>query len=319
MKAQRIALTGASGTLGYHLVEKLITLPDTKVLALIRANSHIYQPHSEVLYHKVDFLDTTSLSAALQDFAPTCLIHCAASGVQLPKPEWFDLIRFNVDASLRLCEAISHFPGCRFIYVSTALAYRNQDRPLKENDPLDTLHPYGASKAAADLLIRAAAVEFHVPLVVTRPFSFTGIADVGTRLFPSLLRSAKHNTPLDLSPCDQIRDHSPAQDIADGILAASCLEPDASNLPQILNLGSGCTQPLRTVIESVMEELGLKVKLNFGARGYAGHEPMFLAADTSHANHILNWKVRHRLAYAVSQLARHSFPKLKIKKPQKYL
>ena len=34
---------------------------------------------------------------------------------------------------------------------------REQGRPCREGDPIDTLHPYGASKAAADCLLRAGA------------------------------------------------------------------------------------------------------------------------------------------------------------------
>ena len=66
-------------------------------------------------------------------------------------------------------------PASLFI-SSTGLGYRDQGRHLRESDPLDTEHPYGASKAAADMLMRAAAAEFGVPMVVLLLFSFPVLA-----------------------------------------------------------------------------------------------------------------------------------------------
>src|SRR5260370_14084520 len=122
---------------------------------------------------------------------------------------------FNVDVPLGWGEGFYHAPPCHFVYVSSGLAYRDQGRLLREIDPLDSRHPYGASKAAADLLLRAASAEFGVPLTILRPFSFTGLADESPRLFPSLLRAAAERQPFDLAPRDHIRDYTAAQDIAD--------------------------------------------------------------------------------------------------------
>jgi nucleoside-diphosphate-sugar epimerase len=209
--------------------------------------------------------------------------------------------------------------GCRFVFVSSGIAYREAARPLSESDPLDTEQPYGASKAAADILLRSAAAEFGVPLTILRPFSFTGVGDDGTRLFPSMLRAATTSQPFELSPGDQVRDHCAGQDIASGILAAA-LQDEAQNLRStIYNLGSGRSTTLRLLLGDVVEQLNLKVDLRFGARGYAPFEPMFLVADNAHARRELGWEPRQNLAYAIWQLARASFPSLKLKEPKEYL
>jgi nucleoside-diphosphate-sugar epimerase len=188
---------------------------------------------------------------------------------------------------------------------------------LVEDDSLDTLHPYGASKAAADILMRSAAAEFGVPLTVVRPFSFTGEGDNGTRLFPSLLRAAEEGRPLELSPGDQVRDHCSGEDIAAGILEAARLdEPDRHG---IYNLGSGDVTPLRLLLESIVGEIGLDVDLRFGVRSYARFEPMFLVADTRRARSELGWRPRKNLAHSVWQLAHTSFPSLKVTEPKEWI
>lgn len=318
MKDERILLTGSSGTLGFHLLRQLERQQGSKVMALLRANSRLPTANADVRFERVDFFDRPAIEALVRDFQPTCVIHCAASGMQFPKPKWFDLIRFNVEVSLSLCECVATIPGCRFVYVSTGLSYRDQCRPLRESDPLDTLHPYGASKAAADILMRSAAAEFGVPLIVVRPFSFTGQGDDGTRLFPALLRAAAERIPLELSPGDQVRDHCSGEDVAAGIISAT-FPQSAVARSGIYNLGSGNSSPLRALLEDIVAQLGLDIDLRFGARDYARFEPMFLVADISLAERELGWRPTTNLAHSVWRLAQASFPSLQLTEPKEWI
>jgi len=316
MTRERIILTGASGTLGHSLATQLAGSPKATVLCLQRGDSQHRSLPAGVEHEHIDFYEKAALRDVVQRFHPDCIIHCAASGTQFPKPDWFEMVRFNVDVTLDLFECASLTDNCNFVYVSTGLAYRDQGRALTETDPLDTLHPYGASKAAADLLVRAAAAEFGVPLTVVRPFSFTGTADSGGRLFPSLLRAALEQRPLDMSIGDQVRDHCAVQDIAAGVLAAACFGGSRPQPLNVYNLGSGDATPLKRLIEQVVLELDLEVKLNFGVRDYARFEPRYMVADASLARTTLGWRPQVNLAYAVWQLAQESFPTLKLRRPQ---
>ena len=268
-----------------------------------------------VEFTRVDFADREAMESRIRAFGPTALVHCAATGMEFPHTRWFELLRFNVDLTVNLCESVANIPGCHFVFVGTGLAYRPETRPLTERDALDTLHPYGASKAAADLLLRSAAAEFEVPLTVLRPFSFTGLGDDRTRLFSSLLRAAAEGRPMLLSPCRQVRDHCSARDIAGGIVRA--LECGHRHVHEagIYNLGSGSTTPLRAVIEQVVTELNLEVDLQFGARPIGRFDPDFLVADITKAARELDWRPRHNLVHAVWQLACESFPSLHVREP----
>jgi nucleoside-diphosphate-sugar epimerase len=278
MTQRRVILTGATSMLGRPLLDRLNALPDTQTLCLLRRESP--------LGRRVNFDNRAELQAVINEFRPTHLIHTAATGMQSALPAWDELIRFNVATTVALAECAG---DCHFLHVSTGLAYRDLGRPLREDDPLDTRQPYAASKAAADLLVRAAGKK----VTVLRPFSFTGRGDSPHRLFPSIVRSRT----LDLSPCDQIRDYAAAADIADGILAA--LTTGATG---VFNLGTGRAVPLRQLIEEVVAELGLKVELRFGARPASPHEPRFLVADITRARRELHWEPRRSLASAVKEL-----------------
>lgn len=311
----RILLTGASGTLGRNFLELAGNDPALRILVLLRKESREVTGWSSVEERRLDLLDRHSISEVVREFQPDTIIHAAATGMEFPKTEWFDLIRFNVDFTVSLCEAAARSGTSHFIFIGTGLAYKPLDRPLAEEDALETLHPYGASKAAADMLVRSAAVEFGLPLTVLRPFSFTGLGDDRSRLFPSLLRASAEGAPLSLTPGLQVRDHVSASDVARGILAAMRHPPAPGKRPEIYNLGSGGTQSVRELVEDVVERLGIKVDLRFGSRQPGPYEPRFLVADASKARKVLGWEPKEDLASAVWRLSKESFPVLNLKDP----
>ena len=304
----RVLLTGATGTLGRNLLDLIGNDPNYEICSLLRKESRSLIPYQSAVEKRLDLSDRLAVTRIVDEFNPHTVVHCAATGMEFPKTEWFDLIRFNVDFTINLSESAAQKGNTHFIFISTGLAYKPVDRPLNEEDALETLHPYGASKASADMLVRSAAVEFGLPLTVLRPFSFTGLGDDRTRLFPSILRSAANGIPMNLTPGTQVRDHLSARDVALAILAALENPPTQGEKPAIYNIGSGCTQPIRNVIEGVIRDLGIDVDLRFGVRQTGPYEPRFLVADYSNAKKKLGWEPRESLSEAVYKLATESFP-----------
>jgi nucleoside-diphosphate-sugar epimerase len=280
-----------------------------------RPDPALFADLADVTMEQVDITDTPRMTQAVLDFQPNAIIHSAASGVRPSKIDWFDLIRLNVTASVALFEASCKVDRCHFIHMSTGLVYGEQSRPCREVDPIDTLHPYGASKAAADCLLRAGAERLKRHLTVIRPFSFTGLHDGGDRLFPSLLRSALKGEPFSMSAGTQIRDFCAVQDVAEAV----CLILQEGTLPgrDVFNLGSGQSISLRGIVGSVCRQLGLEVELRLGDVPFHPYEPMNLVADIHLANS-LGWKPKTNLAYAVWQLAQSQYPELQVTQPEQY-
>jgi nucleoside-diphosphate-sugar epimerase len=312
-----VLITGATGTLGYNIVQHLgAAHPETRIHLLMRElDPSLFGKLANVDCQQVDITKNKELTQSVLDFQPNAIIHCAASGVRPSRISWFDLIRLNVSASVALFEASCQVDRCHFIHISTGLVYSEQDRPCREGDPIDTLHPYGATKASADCLLRAGAERLKRHLTVIRPFSFTGLHDGGDRLFPSILRCAVNGVPFSMSAGTQIRDFCAVQDVAEAV----CLILEEGTLPgrDVFNIGCGQSISLRGIVGSVCRQLGIDVELRLGEMPFHPYEPMNLVADI-HLAESLGWRPKTNLAYAVWELAQSQFPELQVRKPEQY-
>lgn len=314
----RILVTGATGTLGYNIVNHLAsTHPRTRIQVLLRKpDPHLFAAFPNVGQQKADMTDIDRFTEAAVDFQPNAIVHCAATGVRPSKISWFDVINLNVNATVELFRRSCEIPDCHFVHISTGLVYHSQDRPCHEGDPVDTLHPYGASKVAADCLLRAGADRLNRHLTVVRPFSFTGLYDGGERLFPSLLRSALSGESFSMSPGTQMRDFCAVQDVAEAICLI--LEKGEDPSRNVFNVGSGRSIALKEIVLDVVDQLGLAVDIRFGDLPFHPQEPMHLVADIGRIQ-ALGWQPRVNLPYAVWQLAQTQFPELPVNRPQEFL
>jgi nucleoside-diphosphate-sugar epimerase len=313
----KIWVTGGNGTLGYNILRHLARTGRFHIHAPVRnLNTALVSP----LAGGVDFMlhdlnDFAATEAMLKSAQPDIIIHCAASGLRPPKASWFELMEFNVILTLRLFQMSCLLASApRFIYISSGLVYRNQGRPLAEDDPMDTPHPYGASKAASDSLLQAAAAEFNRKLTILRPFAFSGLHDAPSRLFPLILAAAVTGKPLALTRGTQIRDYCAVGDIALAVLRTVEREPES--LIETFNLGSGTGLKLREIIETLCQTLGLEADLRFGEHQPPRYEPDHLVANIAKAQAALGWTPRTSLARAVWELAGEIAPSLRLHRPE---
>jgi dihydroflavonol-4-reductase len=84
---------------------------------------------------------------------------------------WDELKRINVDGTRNVIEACLHCGVRKLIYFSSIHAYQQApfDQPLDEDRPLqvgDNIPPYERSKAAAEHLVRRAAVRGLASLII---------------------------------------------------------------------------------------------------------------------------------------------------------
>ena len=118
-------------------------------------------------HYEADIRDESSLLRAMRDTQPDVVLHLAAqtivrSGFQNPR-ETFDV---NVMGTVSVLECVRKLgKPCSVLVVSTDKCYENREQVwgYRECDPMGEHDPYGASKGAAELAVRAYRESYFPP------------------------------------------------------------------------------------------------------------------------------------------------------------
>jgi len=172
----RAFVTGADGFVGRHLTAHLRSVGD-EVVALKAG---------------VDVADTSALTEAMATAEPDVVYHLA--GWAHVGDSWNDpveVVRVNVGGTAAVMEAAQRSGSPRVLVVGSADAYgafEPEELPLTEDVPLRPVSPYGASKAAAEVVAVQAWRGRGVPVVLTRSFNHSGPGQSPGFVVPALAR-----------------------------------------------------------------------------------------------------------------------------------
>ena len=181
----RILITGATGFIGRHLVERLA--PTHEVYALVRQRPKAPQP--TVVYCCQDLaqpLDQQQLPTQLD-----AIIHQAAV-IDTAHTDAATPFLVNVVGTWRLLEYAEHAGAQTFIHASTGGIYGCSQHPLRESDPPNPMDLYSLTKAQAELAVQAARGKFHK--VVLRYFFPYGVGTPNP--IPDYVRRAVSGEPI---------------------------------------------------------------------------------------------------------------------------
>jgi nucleoside-diphosphate-sugar epimerase len=227
----------------------------------------------------LDVCDAQVVHEVFQAARPTVIIHCAAYGVNYADQDTASALAVNVQGSLKVLAAAAACGVRRFVHVGSCFEYGSYPEPVDEQAFLNPTAIYGASKAAATILMRERATAFGVPLLVARPFAMWGPGEAVHRLIPQVITSCARGTPLKLTRCEVVRDYTYVEDMAARILALAF----AADVPigTIVNVGSGRGIVLRDFVLEIARLFGGERLMQFGALEYRPTEMPSLIANVS--------------------------------------
>jgi dTDP-glucose 4,6-dehydratase len=233
---------------------------------------------------------------------PAFVVHFAAeSHVDRSLTDAAGFLETNVIGTQILIDAALKARPRRFLQVSTDEVYGSLGPTglFTEETPLAPSSPYAASKAAADLVVRAAHHASGLPAVITRSSNNFGPYQFPEKLIPLFLTNAMEDRPLPVyGTGTNVRDWIYVEDNCAGILAA--LERGRDG--EAYNIGGGQELPNLEVTRAILKATGKPESLVRYVTDRPGHDFRY-ALDTDKARRELGWAPRIGFAEGIARTA----------------
>jgi len=295
---RRILVTGGCGFIGANFVrlerEAYPDLEITNLDALTYAGNpdNLAGLESEPRYRFVrgDVADRAMVMKLVAEGDFDAIVHFAAeSHVDRSIDDAAPFLRTNVVGTQCLLDAARAAGTPRYVQVSTDEVYgtlQPDDPPFSEATPLAPNSPYAASKAGADLLVRAAHHTHGMNTVITRCSNNYGPYQFPEKLIPLFVTNALADIPLPVyGDGRQVRDWIHVADHCRGVDAALRRgRPGA-----IYNFGGRSERYNIDVTRAVLKLTGKPESLIRHVTDRPGHDRRY-AVDCSKAEAELGWR-----------------------------
>lgn len=270
----KVAVTGATGFIGRHVVAELAEHA-VEVVAVVRPSSTrtLALPVGKVV--SLDLHDAPANAFELMG-CPDAMIHLAWSGL----PNYRSLHHFEreLPAQYRFLKGVIESGLRNLVVAGTCFEYGMQSGPLSESVAPSPSNPYGFAKDVlrAELGYLRDTSRFH--LTWARLFYLYGEGQADSSLLPQLRQAVERGeTSFNMSGGEQLRDYLPVEEAARYLVSFAIGKMDAGPV----NVCSGAPISVRNLVEGWIKENGWAIKLNLGCYPYPDYEPMAFWGDTT--------------------------------------
>ena len=299
LEGMPVLITGATGFIGSHLAERLVAEGAEVTLAVEprASKANVASILDKVRIHEVDLREGQTVQRLVRECQPSKVYHLAAVGVTEPGVDPTLAAQVNVLGTLNLLEALRKTECDSFINTGTCYEYGHNDPPMREDQMVDPINAYAASKSAAWLFCSMYHRTRGCPIVTVRPFTVYGPRQSPRALIPQTILSALRGAEglakdFAVTGGEQTRDFTYVDDVVEGYVRASLSE---KAIGQTINLGTGEERPIKDVVLKVLELMGNPVRPLIGALPYRPREIWRLYSDSSKARELLGWQLQVNL------------------------
>ncbi len=238
-RSKRVLVTGAAGFTGRHLAARL-RASGYRVFGLTERAA------ADADQLQADLLDAAAVTAAVRAVTPDYVVHLAA----ISFPGYGDvgaIYRTNLIGSQTLLESLAMQRQARrgVLLASSGTIYGGSSTAdLDETTPPDPATHYAVSKLAMEKM--AAIYADALPIVVARPFNYTGPGQREPFLVPKIVRHFADGVDgIELGNVDVVRDFLDVRTVVDAY--ARLLENPAA-AGHTFNVCSGCGVSVRDLV-----------------------------------------------------------------------
>lgn len=272
--ARRVALvTGLTGFTGRHVCA-----------ALAAAGYRVVGLKEPTTGAPVDLLDREALRRVVAAVAPEAVVHLAAISF-VAHDDVDAMYRVNVVGTRNLLEALASQPTRLRIVVlaSSANIYGNATPgAIAEDAPAAPANDYAVSKLAMEYVARLWME--RLPIVVTRPFNYTGRGQAPQFLIPKIVDHFRRRAAtIELGNTVVSRDFSDVRTVAD--IYRRLVERAPAG--EIVNICSGTAYALADVLAMMEDIAGYRIDVRVNPAFVRASEVARLAGDRSRLESLL--------------------------------
>jgi dTDP-glucose 4,6-dehydratase len=305
-------VTGGAGFIGsnfiHHLLKKyddiLIVTVDKLTYAGNLENLKSVMADKRHVFVQADICDEKAMRKVFEEYTIDYVVNFAAESHvdrSITDPEVF--VRTNVMGTLNLLNIAkaawktgedTYREGVKFQQVSTDEVYGSlgSEGYFTETTPLDPHSPYSASKASADLFVKAYADTYRLPVNITRCSNNYGPYQFPEKLIPLMINNClnKKNLPV-YGDGMQVRDWLYVEDHCKAI----DLVLQKGKGGAVYNVGGHNEQPNIAIVKSIIAYVSEKVdssideKLIKHVTDRKGHDRRY-GIDPSKIRQELGWE-----------------------------
>lgn len=261
----RALITGIKGFTGRYLAQEL-SRAGYQVFGTTHGTETQNQGH-----YAVDLCDKQALRVAIQEIQPDVVAHLAAIS-SVVHGDVDEIYRVNIVGTRNLLEALAALdkkPRAVLVASSANIYGNSASEVLAESEPAMPANDYAVSKLAMEHVARLWMDK--LPIIVTRPFNYTGVGQTENFLLPKIINHYRRQaSEIELGNLDVARDFSDVRNVA--VAYARLLEKAPAG--ETFNICSGTAYSLREVLQMASELAGYEIKVRVN--------PAFVRANDVH-------------------------------------
>ena len=221
-------ITGGSGFIGSHFIEKIIKNKNNFVLNLDIKKDNIFEKSIKNNYKfiKGNILNKNLIKEIIENNKPNYIVNFAAHthvDKSIGNPIIF--MKNNVNGTLNLLEALKecNFKE-RFVHISTDEVYGSldfKDKPFDLESKIYPKNPYSISKATSDFFVNYFHEAYKIDCIITRCSNNFGERQYPEKLIPLTIMKCLNKKKIPIyGTGENIRDWLYVKDHCEGIFKA---------------------------------------------------------------------------------------------------
>lgn len=249
-RPRRALVTGISGFTGRYVAAEL-ERAGYEVIGLTHAGGA-----RVANVHPVDLCDREAMLSLVSGMELDTVVHLAAISF-VAHGDADAIYRTNVVGTRNLLEALARAsaPPRVVVLASSANVYGNADvEPITEDTPAAPVNDYAVSKLAMEHMARLWMD--RLPIVITRPFNYTGVGQAEHFLVPKIVSHYQRRaSEIELGNIEVVRDFLDVRDVA----SAYRRIVDSAPAGKTFNICSGRGHSLGYVVHTLADIAGYEI------------------------------------------------------------